>query len=276
MHHKPLLLVRWPFAFGAVLMLFVSAARPITVGALQSELTNQTKVTVIDVRATDLFAQGHIPGAINIPASLCAQKILPPLGSVVVYDGGLGRDRTETAAAALATKPGITVDILEGGFAAWEAAQGSTTRPPGMSAQSLNYIAYAELKTAKASEVVLVDLRRPATVASTAAKQVASLPLSDLAVEFSGMATTKNAFAALGSRQTTGTGSTAPPLIVLIDSGDGTAETTARTLKANGVRRYVILAGGEAIIARKGRPGLERTGPGPHASTQNQTPGGGR
>jgi hypothetical protein len=43
------------------------------------------------------------------------------------------------------------------------------------------------------------------------------------------------------------------PLLVLIDSGNGAAQRMARALKANGTKRFVILAGGEEILARKGR-----------------------
>src|SRR5882724_12830200 len=117
---------------------FAPAAGGVTVSELQHELAAGGKLTVIDVRTTPLYNQGHIPGAINVPASLCAQKNLPPLGKVVVCDAGLGRDSADQAAAALAAKPGITVEILEGGFAAWESAQAVTTKAPGMKPESPN------------------------------------------------------------------------------------------------------------------------------------------
>ncbi len=122
-------------------------ARATTVANLQQQLAGGAKVVLIDVRIPTSFAQGHLPGAINIPASLCSQKRLPPLGRVVVYDDGLGRQSSESlqaAAAALAQKPGITVDILEGGFAAWETARGLTTRGRGIHHETLNYITYAQ------------------------------------------------------------------------------------------------------------------------------------
>jgi hypothetical protein len=52
------------------------------------------------------------------------------------------------------------------------------------------------------------------------------------------------------------------PLLVLIDDGgaDNSALEMARVLKANGVRRVVILAGGEEILSRAGKPGLQRRG----------------
>jgi len=56
--------------------------------------------------------------------------------------------------------------------------------------------------------------------------------------------------------------SSAQPLYIVIDSGDGTAEKTAASLRASGKARVSILAGGESIIRRKGQPGLIRRGPG--------------
>jgi hypothetical protein len=177
---------------------------------------------------------------------------------------------------ALAAKPGLTgVDVLEGGFAAWESAHLSSTKARGLQPEAPNYITYKELKTAKVDDVVLVDLRNQSlpvrkSAASGAAK--APKPLTDLSVEFPGMALTQSAFALPQSRESTGAGASPPPLLVLIDNGDGTAQAMARTLKANGTRRYVILAGGEMILARHGQPGLQRNSPGssaPRLTTAN-------
>ena len=232
---------------------------------LQKELAAGSKLTVIDVRTTSVFSRGHIPGAINIPASLCAQKHLPPLGRVLVCDAGLGRDAVDQAAAALAAKPGITVEILEGGFAAWESAQAATTRAPGMKPEAPNYITYEQLKAAKAGDMVLVDLRHSASpkqerVSATAPAQLPE-PLTDLSHEFPDLPLTQSPFSAQPKLKAASGGSTTPPLLVLIDNGDGKAQEMARTLKANGVKRYAILAGGELILSRHGQRGLQRSGP---------------
>ena len=239
-----------------------SEVRAITVARLQQQLAGGGKALLIDVRTPEAFAQGHLPGAINIPASLCPQKRLPPLGPVVVYSDGLGRgssDSVQAAAAALAEKPGLSVDILEGGFAAWETAHGSTTRSPGLQKQQPNYITYAELKASQPAEVVLVDLRKPAAGSPNSPSPAATgttEPLTDLSREFPGMALAKSA-----ADKALSTGGGAPPLLVLIDSADGSAEAAARLLRAGGTRRYAILAGGELTLARKGQPGLQRGGP---------------
>jgi rhodanese-related sulfurtransferase len=235
-------------------------AGALTVAALEQELAAGASITVIDLRDTMEFAEAHIPGAINVPASLCAEKHLPPLGKVVVYDDGLGRRGTAAlnrAAQALAGKPGITVEVLQGGFAAWESAEGLTTRGRGLKPESFNYVTYAELQAVSGSDVVLVDLRKltkPVLKLSSA--------LTDLNREFPGKRVVDAAPNPSG----------ASPLTVLIDSGDGSAETAARTLKARGVRRYAILVGGELTIARQGRRGLERSNPGYNGTTPTQNP----
>jgi len=245
-------------------------AGAMTAANLQQQLAGGAKVVLIDVRIPTSFAQGHLPGAINIPASLCSQKRLPPLGRVVVYDDGLGRQGSgslQAAAGALAQKPGITVDILEGGFAAWEAAHGLTTRGRGIHHETLNYITYAQLKANNPSEVVLVDLRKtPAPPSSSSPQALASAaePPTDLGREFPGMAVAKSA-----ADKALNSGGGTPSLIVLIDSADGSAEAAARLLKAGGSRRYAILAGGELSLARKGQAGLQRSGPRSNPRTRN-------
>lgn len=246
------------------------AARGMTVSELQTNLAQGVKLTVIDVRSPILFGHGHIPGAINLPASLCGPKHLPPLGHVVVYDAGLGRDATDAAVLALDAKPGITADVLDGGFAAWETAQGVTTRTPGLKLSAPNYITYQQLKAARTSDYVLVDLRSSSASNQVVSAKVAVTPSSgptDLTQEFPGAKTVRSPFnsnlpsgvapkaAVAGSA-----GSATPPLLVLIDDGDGQAQEMARTLQANGVKRYVILTGGELILSRHGESGLKREG----------------
>jgi len=235
------------------------AAAGVTAADLQKQLAGGAKITVIDVRSPELYSQAHVPGAINIPASLCPLKNLPPLGKVVVYGDDLGREAVtmvEDAAAALGKKPGITVEVLQGGFAAWESAQALTTRASGMKSETFNYITYAELKAASPAEVVLVDLRKPpapARASLAAGATAASQPLTDLSLEFPGMRLAKSVPEKSSLAQ-----SGAPALVILIDSTDGAAQEAARALKAGGVRRYAILAGGELILARHGQPGLQR------------------
>jgi len=221
------------------------SARAMSVAALQNQQEVGARLTIIDTRSPQDFAREHIPGAINIPAAVCPKKSLPPIGAVVVYGDGLVGDPVEAAAASLAAKPGLKVDVLEGGFAAWKSAAGLTTRGAGVQREQLNYISYARLKSSKFNNIVLLDLRKTASAKGRR--------LTDLAAEFPGARQAKSREAAVSGPA--GPGS----LVVLIDSGDGTAETEARKLKASGAHNYMILAGGEMILARHGQLGLERS-----------------
>lgn len=256
------------FAFAAiwavVWLAAMSGAHAVTVTELQQRLKAGDQMTLIDVRSTRQFEEGHIPGAINIPASLCAQKHLPPLGKVIVYDAGLGLTQPDEAAAALGAKKGISVEILDGGYAAWQSLQTVTTRGRGMKAEKYNYISYADLKAAKPDEIVLVDLREQRSSFSPNASKVAGAstnqPLTDLSREFPGLHQSKLPIESKAVKSSGGKGP--PPLLVLIDNGDGKAQRMVKTLKSQGVKRYVILAGGELILARHGQAGLERNSPG--------------
>lgn len=225
---------------------------------LEARLASGAKLTIIDVRAPAFYEKGHIPGAISIPAALCASKKLPPLGDVVVYDAGLGNDEAKTAAAALNAKPGLKADVLEGGFAAWTEAKGQSTQAAGVKSEEIPSISYGQLQAVQSNGVVIVDLRKP-PLQSRQNAQAAPPPLTDLRKEFPGAAVATSPFSLPQTRQS---GSGASPLMVLIDSGDGSAQAMASTLKANGIARFVVLAGGEAILSRHGEPGLQRLGSG--------------
>lgn len=218
-------------------MVAATAASAVTVTGLQHELEGREHVFVIDVRMPEAFAAGHIPGAINVPASVCAAKRFPALGKVVVYGSGIGADGAAAAASVLSREKGLSVGVLEGGFAAWQSAHGLTTAARGVRPESLNYISYADLKRAAPEGVLLVDLRRSRTAGRT-----------DLAAEFSGLPVVAAAPASGGA------------LAILIDDGDGTAQAAARRLKASGNKQYAILVGGELTLARHGQRGSQRTG----------------
>ena len=269
------LICRW---LSCSALTFGMAALAISPAEVQQALKAGEKLTLIDVRPTALFEQGHIPNAINVPASVVPHKQLPALGRAVVYDEGLGRDAASAAAAALNQKAGITAEVLDGGFAAWEAAQSPTTRTRGMKPEELPMITYDRLKQVPANDLVLVDLRdsRPAAAGAkavtSAAAPAAAPALTDLQAEFPNARITHSPFETATPKAALSSGAASkPPLLVLIDSGNGAAQQMARALKANGIKRIAILAGGEEILARKGRPGLQRTGssiiaPQPHSA----------
>lgn len=239
-----------------------SRAFAVTPADLRQRIEGGEKITLIDVRSTEYFQKGHIPGAINVPAALCAAKKLPPLGTVVVYDAGLARESADAAAAALGRKPGLRVEVLEGGLAAWEMFKGGTTQSSGVQPEQLPMITYEKLKEVQTEDTVLVDLRNPEEPVAGRTKSAVlgpPLPMTDLGAEFPKARIVKSPFNVAPTKKS-GDGAGTPPLLVLIDNGDGTAQQMARALKANGNTRFVILAGGESILERQGRPGLQRKG----------------
>lgn len=239
---------------------WAGAAQALSVAELRASLQEGRAVTVIDTRSTAAFAQGHIPGAVNVPESLIPQKRLPPLGRVAVCGEGLGRDNPAAAAAALNAKPGIAAEVLEGGYALWKSLGGQTTEAAGAKAETFNYVTYQDLKDMDKAGVLLVDLRNLPRVARQAEGGPAPRPLTDLGRSFPGARVVTSAFEKPMARQ--GEAESLQPLYVLIDSLDGKAEETARQLRANGNVRVLILAGGEEILRRDGQPGLQRLGPG--------------
>ncbi len=257
---KTFSLVNW---LGGAVLICGTTALAISPAEVQSLQAAGEKITFLDVRSKVLFQQGHIPGAINVPAALVPAKQLPPLGRVVVYDDGLGRETALAAMTALNQKTGITAGVLDGGFATWESARATTTKAAGMKPEEIQFITYADLNETQSDSVVLVDLRKePAQFrqASSATQPTdPPAPLTDLRQQFTkARGITHSPFDLPPTRQSN-TGNTSPPLLVLIDDGDGAAQIMARTLKANGVSRFAILAGGEQILARQGQRGLGRT-----------------
>lgn len=244
---------------GMLLSVSVSSVLALPPAELQKRLDQGDKVTLVDVRKPELYAKGHIPGAINIPASVIASKRLPALGEVIVYGEGLGRDTRDASSAVdqLNQKPGIRAVTLDGGFSAWETGRHQTTAPRGMKREEVTYITYDQLKQS-GDTLVLVDLRDRTVAGKSRTSAAGSAPLSDLAKAFPGRKIVKEpAVAEAKSAAESGA-----PVLILIDRNDGTAEETARKLRSDGRTRVAILAGGEEIIAHGGRPGLERVGSG--------------
>lgn len=248
---------RW---LGVALVGITFAAGAVSPAQVRQRLADGEKITFVDVRNQTLFQAGHIPGAIHIPAQLVPAKQLPPLGNVVVYDGGLGETSATAAASVLNQRPGFSAEALDGGLAAWTSTRADTTQPGGMQAEGNPEITYAQLQQVQGADVVLVDLRQPAATTAKAAAATTNAPLTDLTSEFPKARVVQSPFAGATMQSKVAVAATPPPLLVLVDNGDGRAEAMARTLKANGVTRYVILAGGEQILAVHGQAGLQRIG----------------
>ena len=74
-----------------------------------------TPYTVVDVRSSEHYAAGHVPGAVNAPSGLAADL---PDGLLVLYCWGPGCNGADVAAARL-TAQGRQVKTMLGGFEYW-------------------------------------------------------------------------------------------------------------------------------------------------------------
>ncbi|MFW5834666.1 MAG: rhodanese-like domain-containing protein [Pseudomonadota bacterium] len=255
-----------------------------TVETLAAALVSADPPVVIDLRPVSAYRKGHIPGAINIPMAGLDDRRLPPLGAVVAYGDGFGRQDTDRARAILAAKPGIDATILEGGYAAWESRSGVTTGGVGMTPLRPSTISYEELRAARAEEVVIYDLRngsaqaaddgeRPALRASAAGETTSDAgSAEDLTEHFPGVEIRRGepqGDRSVPLRAVAAASTTPNPLlkrapaedgafIVLIDDDHRTAEAVAQRLRAAGHRRVAVLAGGETILEFDGRAGSRR------------------
>ncbi|GAB3158755.1 hypothetical protein GCM10027059_04030 [Myceligenerans halotolerans] len=81
----------------------------------------QTDFTLVDVRTTDAWDAGHLPGAIHLPGGkvrLRAERAIPRDKPVVVYCWGPGCNGATKAAHELA-KQGYEAREMLGGFEYW-------------------------------------------------------------------------------------------------------------------------------------------------------------
>jgi len=266
---------------GALLLPVALCAAAISPEQLRERLESTAAPVVIDLRSPTEYQEAHIPGAINVPASVAGAKRLPPLGEVVLYDDGLGRVWAEDLLEVFQSKPGISPLVLRGGLAAWEGARLPSTRAGGLRAEQLPVITYDGVRRAGGRDAVLVDLRTgadddgdpgpglvPMAFAADSIEAATGERLESLADHFPGIPVVRGAVRPGGAEPAGIRGimpadAAAPPnpdsMIILIDDGDGRAQEEARRLRAEGFARVVVLAGGETIIRRSGRPGMGRT-----------------
>lgn len=221
-----------------------SVAHGTTVDELRQLLQSPTSVTVIDIRNSTIYAAGHIPGAINIPARALSHKQMPPLGRVVICGDGVDGETEQVAAETVDAMPGIDAEVLRGGMAAWEALNKPSTHRSGVHRGRAREIGYLDLERLARTtpDILLVDLRRPDQEQTHLQRRFPGVECVESARQRRPILKT------LLSRHDVKT----DRLLVLIDDGDGEAQTVARRLRAAGLRRLVILAGGELAVASKG------------------------
>jgi rhodanese-related sulfurtransferase len=100
------------------------AGMPRLTPAQAVQLINRENAAVVDLRSTEVFARGHIAGAVNLPATRLSE-LATRLGKVggrplvLVSDGNAA---TMAAARALRTAGGDRLHLLAGGMTAWREA----------------------------------------------------------------------------------------------------------------------------------------------------------
>jgi len=232
----------------------VSLGFSITVSDLMSVMDANESFVLIDIRDNHSFQQSHIPGAINIPFQLIKTKKMPALGKVIVYGDGIDASQPLEVSTILSQVSGIYPDVLEGGFLNWCAKTLYTTQPKGLKREHFQHITYGMLKKAAKhnSNIVLMDLRKLAGRQSRSKKSVQTL--SDLSILFPDIPVKTfdlNLLTENTKKRSTKTNN--DKLYVLIDQGKGFSEIIARQLKSAGIRRFVILSGGELTLSTKGQ-----------------------
>jgi rhodanese-related sulfurtransferase len=79
-------------------------------------------VVAVDVRPSEAYRRGRLPGARSIPLpSLTARRHELPAGAIVVVYGAEGLEEAVTAYRYLRGAGHTDVFVLEGGFTAWRA-----------------------------------------------------------------------------------------------------------------------------------------------------------
>lgn len=258
-----------PFIVMTLIVLATGLARPclaIDVNGLQRLLARGEKVTVIDVRGREAYAEGHIHGAINIPAAVIDKKALPPIGRVVVCGDGIRENVSREAVSALNAKGGIQAEILEGGFAAWRSGRLPHARRPGMKQARYQYITYDQLRDASGGNerMVLVDVRgrrKPIGGMKEQKDGNAQTSLSNLSEMFPGTQVLHIVDQGSGSAggdeeiSLSAFSQESGSVYVIVGIGDGSAHRVARRLHGSGINQVAILIGGERVLEREGRKG---------------------
>lgn len=271
-----------PFLTPAMaVILAASSAAAVTPSDLAARISRSEPLLIVDVRGAAAYTEGHIPGAINIPLALLPHKPLPSTQPIIVYGDGLGVVDDARALQVTRAKPGVTADVLDGGYAGWVAETRLSTAAPGVTAEKVPGITYEQLVAAAKADVVLVDLRKPVAVASVSSvrkdEPARAAMTRDVVAEFAQklgvpIMTSGGAASSLAKARTDGSGATPPRaaaptaesesksarLLVLVADNDAEANEAARQLRARGHYRFTVLIGGTESIRHEGRVGTGR------------------
>lgn len=208
-------------------------SRPATLPFSEMEAWLARGDTLVDTRPSARFAEGHIPGTINIPLG---QSFATWAGSLVPYDrplalivAGHGSANVERAAYALAL---IGLDRLDGVFDESVVGQWSSS---GRAMAAVSRITAADLaQRMSVGRVQVIDVRGHAEWSAGHLPDVPNIPLGALA----------NHLGEIPRDQ---------PVVVHCQSGTRSA-IAASVLQSRGLDNVVDLAGGYAAWAGAGFP----------------------
>lgn len=211
---------------------------------LSKVAAGEQKLTLIDVRKPALFRQSHIPNAINIPSFVIARKRLPRLGNVVAYGDGVDLTVIQKSVELLNAKPGISAEILDGGFATWSSSQTIMQGKHGLELHNVHYLTFQKLEKIAAtdSSLVLVDMRthKDKTSLLSLFANVKIINASSKAEK--GIIRSILSNSSAKNRK----------LFVLIDDGDDSGVHIASQLHAASMKRVAVLMGGEIALKTRG------------------------
>lgn len=228
----------------------------LTADELRVMIERREAVTVIDIRGKSAYEEGHIPGAINVPSDILQEKRLPPFGRVVVCGDSIDSASVLKAVELLNQKTGISAEGLSGGYDSWTARGFSDTRPAGLAEEKHKRqgIESLEKTVLKNGDYVVVDIRLgeengkgPQTELGTVFPKAQVVRSGETRT----MARSSGASGTSYFEKLLTLGKNEGKVLVLVDDGDGRSEELARKLKAAGVGRVVILAGGELGLSKK-------------------------
>ena len=101
-----------------------AAAVPRNISVAEAITRRAAGVPILDVRDTDEWAAGHIPGAVHLPLDKLATGTPAPAGAVMVICRSGAR---ATIAAKSLAAGGTEVSNIVGGMTAWAASRGPRT-----------------------------------------------------------------------------------------------------------------------------------------------------
>lgn len=244
---------------------------------LQLSLASSEQPLVLDLRPETDYQRATVPGAMHLPVQLIGKRELPRNRDIVLVADGFGLVDASAAASTLRSAGYSRVDVLQGGFSAWEASGAPDTRPPGLAREFLPTLAFKQVLQSKET-FALLDLRVDAVGSrKKAAESGKADPVANFAARLKGSTiipvdSTKVvlragpsgapevdpislANAGVGAAKAAGKG-----VLLLVADDAAVAEETARRLRSTGASRFVILIGGVEAIEREGAIGLDRQG----------------